>query len=372
MDYGAVIGRAWQIIRQHAWLWILGLLLVGLGSGTLDLTLPSGFDMTGDAAVPQYSVESVAAIVALVGVTALIGLALWIVGVAARGALIAAVNAIENGAKTSLRVAWSAGEEHFGRLFLIGLITAVPGLLLTFLTFVAALPGVAGSAGGEVIAMTVAACLLPLCCALVAVEAILGPVQHFADRAAVIEDLPPRAALRRGWRVLADHLPQTSVLAAIWLFLLLVARLLIVLPLAGVVMPMLFLGVAAPSLEAGALGVTCLTGFVLATGLILFAVLGAFTSAMWTVAYRDWAGLPSASRQTREMPAPDLDLRSASDDTLIAASRDVTGDTGEHAPVITAPPIVPPDPFAAPPATEPEKTTAPDEPPGGEAKNPDR
>ncbi len=372
MDYGAVIGRAWQITRQHAWLWILGLLLVGLGSGTLDLALPSGFDMTGNAAIPLYSIESVAAIVALVGASALIGLALWIIGVAARGALIAAVNAVENGTKTSLRAAWATGEEHFGRLFLIGLITAVPGLLLTFLTFVAALPGVAGSAGSEVIAMTVTACLLPLCCVLVAVDAILGLVQHFADRAVVIEGLSPRAALRRGWHVLTGHLPQAGMLAAIWLFLLLVVRLMIMLPLAGVVMPVLFLGVVMPSVEAGALGVTCLTSFVLAGGLILFAVIGAFTSAMWTVAYRDWAGLPSASRQTREMPAPDLDLRSAPDDALIAASRDVTGDTGEHAPVMAAPPSVPPDPFAAqpPPAAEPEKTAAPDEPPGSEEEKP--
>jgi len=371
MDYGAVIGRAWQITRQHAWLWILGLLLVGLGSGTLDLALPSGFDMTGNAAIPQYSVESVAAIVALVGASALIGLALWIVGVTARGALIAAVNTVENGTKTSLRTAWANGGEHFGRLFLIGLITAVPGLLLAFLTFVAALPGVAGSAGGQVIVMTVTACLLPLCCVLVAVDAILGLVQHFADRAAVIEDLPPLAALRRGWRVLTGHLPQAGVLAAIWLFLLLVARLLIVLPLAGVVMPVLFLGVVAPSVEASALGVTCLTGFALAGGLILFAVIGAFTSAMWTVAYRDWAGLPSASRQTREMPLPDLDLRSAPDDALIAASRDVTGDTGEHAPVMAAPPTIPPDPFATqPPAAELGTPAGPDEPTDGEEEKP--
>jgi hypothetical protein len=219
--------------------------------------------------------------------------------------------------------------------------------------------------------MTVTACLLPLCCVLVAVDTLLGLVQHFADRAAVIEDLPPLAALRRGWRVLTGHLPQAGVLAAIWLFLLLVARLLIVLPLAGVVMPVLFLGVVAPSVEASTLGVTCLTGFALAGGLLLFAVIGAFTSAIWTVAYRDWAGLPSASRQTREMPLPDLDLRSAPDDALIAASRDVTGDTGEHAPVMAAPPTIPPDPFATqPPAAELGTPAGPDEPTDGEEEKP--
>ncbi|MCZ7546881.1 MAG: hypothetical protein M5R40_26675 [Anaerolineae bacterium] len=112
--------------------------------------------------------------------------------------------------------------ENFGRLFLIGLVTAAPGLALAFLTFVAAVPAMTGAYFGDaglggVISATVVACFLPLCCVLALAGLGLGLIQHFADRAAVLEGLPPGPAFRRGWAVLRSHLSEALVLFIVWM-----------------------------------------------------------------------------------------------------------------------------------------------------------
>ena len=198
---------------------------------------------------------------------------------------------------------------HFGRLFFIGLPAAVPALLLALLAYVAALPGVAGEGSDETLAGVVVLCLLPLCCLLSALSLGLNLVQHFADRAAILEGLGAGAAYRRGWSLLVGNLRQVGALAGMWALLTGIARLLIVLPTTGLILPVLLVGVAGEEVAVGSLAATCLAGFLTVVALLLHAVTGVFTSALWTLAYRSLLGrgprgdeeaAPAAERQGPE------------------------------------------------------------------------
>ncbi len=288
MDYGTIIGRAWTITRRYTWLWIPGLLVVGLGSGNVDLALPGGFDIAGLREAITFDVQAVSGIVATIGVLTLFGLALWVLGVIGRGALVAAVDGITREDEVSLITALEGGLRYFGRLFWIGLPAAVPALLLVFLSFILMLPGVSD----DTLAGVVTLCLLPLCCLLVAASLSLTLIQHFADRAAIIEDLEPAAAYQRGWAVLRQNRSRITGLALTWAALTLLARLLLLLPAGGVILPVLFLSVSGVSVSAGPLAVVCLAVFLSVLAFLLHALLSVFTSAMWTLAYRDCTGLP--------------------------------------------------------------------------------
>ncbi len=292
MDYGTMISRAWVVTRQYTWLWILGLLVLGLGSGNIDLSLPSGFDVTGLAVAEPLGPSAVMGVVILTGLLALVGVALWVLGALARGALISAVDQIEREGGESLVDAWLGGVRCFGRLFLIGLPVAVPALLLTFLTYVAALPGIAGEGVIDGLGNVVTLCLLPLCCLLTAASLVLTLAQAFADRAAVIEDLGPGEAWRRGWQVFSGHLDRLPALVVMWALLTIVVRLLVTLPTTGLILPVLFLGVAGAPVGTGPLAVVCLSGFLTVLAMLLFSLVSVFTSTLWTLAYRDWIGLP--------------------------------------------------------------------------------
>ncbi len=318
MDYGAIIGRAWEITRRFTWLWILGLLVVGLGSGNVDLTLPNGFDLAGREEVTPLGAQPVMGVVVLTGLLASIGVGLWVVGAVARGALIVAVDQIEREGGASLVDAWNGGVQAFGRLFLIGLPVAVPALLLTFLTYVSVLPGV-GEGTIDGLGNIVTLCLAPLCCLLTGASLVLTLVQTFADRAAILEDRGPGQAYRRGWEVLTANRGRLTGLAATWALLTLIIRLLITLPSTGLILPVLFLGVVGTPVGTGPLAMVCLAGFLTMLALLLFALVSVFTSALWTLAYRDCAGLSvgAGARQEGEPAAatPVPGMAAAADDS---------------------------------------------------------
>ena len=73
MDYAAIIGGAWGITRRYTWLWVLGLLVVGPGSGSVDLTLPSGFGVAGVEEVVPYQALSAIGLIVVTGLLVVVG-----------------------------------------------------------------------------------------------------------------------------------------------------------------------------------------------------------------------------------------------------------------------------------------------------------
>src|SRR5690606_18210434 len=113
---------------------ILGI-LAGLGGGGT-----SNFQAGGDGngagqpgQFPQFQDEltglAIGVIIALICLAIVIGLAIWAISTIARGGLIAGVDTIESGGKSSFSQAWSAAWQKALTLLGIGIIPAIPGLI---------------------------------------------------------------------------------------------------------------------------------------------------------------------------------------------------------------------------------------------------
>lgn len=284
METGTILSRAWVITRRYTWLWILGLVMTGMGSGNVDLTLPLTPDVTG-ARAETLSIPAVMGVIFVAGVLAVLGVALWVAGAVARAALIVAADRLigaDDDSPLTLGEAVQAGIAHFGRVFLIGIPTAIPALLLTFLAYAGALAALAGDTALN----GVLSVLLALCGVLVLMSLALTLVQHFADRAAVLEGLPPLAAYRRGWSLLWNARQALRGVLALWVGLTLGLRLLLAVPTTGLILPVLFAGVTGSPLAPAALPVLCVAGFLTVMVSLLFAVANAFAGVLWTLAYR--------------------------------------------------------------------------------------
>ncbi len=285
MDYSSIVGQAWRLTWRHKWLWLAGLLAtLGVGGNTAGGGAPTGIDAGGAWTADAITPDRLAVILGIGGVLLLVGIILWVLSVIARGALIAGIDRLERDGVCTPGQAWTAGVENFGRLFLIGLITAVPGLALAFLTFIAAMPAMTGTAGG-VLSATFVACFLPLCCILTLAGLVFGLIQQFADRAAVLENLAPLAAFKRGWAVLKGRLGDLFILFVIWAVIAWFFQLL-TLGVIALVIPLAFRLVYGAAVDFGALFLTLIGVAIGIMAVLIFGVFNTFTSAMWTQAYR--------------------------------------------------------------------------------------
>ena len=235
----------------------------------------------------------------------IIVIALWVLSVIARGGLIAGVQQVEDEGSTTFGRAWRVGAKRFWTLFGISVLTAIPMFILIVVGVVALGAGIAASVGGfnvdEVlgglsIAGTVL-CGISLCCLLVPLALILDQIRTYAERAAIIDGLNWTDAFRRGWLVLKENLGPTIVF---WLIFLAIGLLFAVVIVGGIMAVVAPIGIAfgGANVEPGGsiLVPLCFGGLLAA---IVFALLNSivttFTSATWTLAYREFTGWTPAS-----------------------------------------------------------------------------
>jgi hypothetical protein len=286
MNYGSLLQRTWDIIWEHKFLILLGVLVALGGAGTgggggstsasfsgggaqspeqFEFRPPNGF---GDIGLPPMAVGVV---VVLVIIALVIGLVLWVVSTTARGGLIEGASTIDAGGTSSFAAAWSAGWRRIWTLLGIGILPAIPGFVLLMLGigsfFLMANISGLGDMGAP-FAVSNLALLGGLACLLVPVMLVLGLLRTFANRACMLEGLGVFAAYRRGLNVLMANLGP-----AILLFLIQIA---------------ISIGVGIVFILPGALMALCCLLWpllLLANGLI-----AAFFSTLWTLAWRQWTG----------------------------------------------------------------------------------
>jgi hypothetical protein len=290
MDYGRILSRAWSIIWEHKFLILLGV-IVALGSssggstprgGNVDWSAgEDGFDfemprwrmpdLGDELGVPEVVV--ILAVLLFVSLAVIVGIALWIASTIARGGLIAGVSTIDGGGTSTFATAWRAGWERGWRLLGIGILPAIPGLILLVAGLAAA--GVfAGLYGfvGERVAFAPGAGLgvlfALLACFLVPIALILGLLRTFANRACMLEDLGVIASYRRGLEVLVQNLGPAVILFLLQIVIGAVIGVVMVLP--GFVMV-----------------ICCLLWPLL---LAIKGAIASYFSTMWTLAWREWTG----------------------------------------------------------------------------------
>ncbi len=314
MDYGKVLSRAWEITWRWKVLWILGFLAAlgnGLASGNPTYTMDSS-NWSRTYYGPWIPPNIIALLVSVACLVLIIGIALWVVSVIARGGLIAGVQQVEEAGATSFRPAWHAGASRFWTLVGIGILAAIPVIVLFVLGIVVLIATLGASSAGFSQAPRgagIASAILfggGLCCGSVLLAIVLGQIRIYAERAAILEDLGWIEAFKRGWEVLKENLGPTIVLWLIFLAIGLIFATVIIGGLAAVIAP--FIAIFA-RLDPGAwLAVPICFGGLL--GMLVFALFGSivetFSSATWTLAYRELVGLAAA-------PAAELEAEPAAE-----------------------------------------------------------
>jgi hypothetical protein len=309
MDYGRVLKRAWDITWRWKILWILGFLAaLGSGGGGGSSSGSSSYttgneDWSRWFGHTYYDAEFTAGIIALIvglGCLALIiGIAIWVLSVIARGGLIAGVQQVEEEGQTSFGSAWRAGAKRFWSLFGISFLAAIPLIILVVVGIVVLIAMFAGSgfafaesdvAGGLGIASSIL-CGGVFCCGLVIVSVILQQIRLYAERAAVLEELGWIEAFVRGWNVLKANLGATIVFWVIFFAIGIVLMIAVGIVLVAVVVPFAAIGanvdpgpwILAPICGGGLIAVI--------VGSLISAIVEVFTSATWTLAYREMVGM---------------------------------------------------------------------------------
>jgi hypothetical protein len=224
MDFGKVLSRAWQITWRWKVLWILGFLAsLGSGIGSSNGGTSYQFDSSDwDRWGYQYQFhripgELIALMVGLGCLAILIGIALWVISVIARGGLIAGVQQVEETESTTFLGAWRVGRQKFWTLFGISVLAAIPIIILV-IAGIAAIVGIFAIGGvmdgrsvGVVEVLFSIFCGGTFCCGLAIAVIILSQIQTYAERAAILEDMGWLDAFRRGWQVLKENLGPTII-----------------------------------------------------------------------------------------------------------------------------------------------------------------
>jgi hypothetical protein len=322
MDYGRILGRAWEITWRWKVLWILGF-LASLGQGTWNANGPNYAADSQDLrkwGIQDPSGEIVAGILGIIVAVAclaiLIGIALWVISVIARGGLIAGVQQVEDEGQTTFGSAWRVGVHRFWTLFGISVLAALPIIVLVVVGIVVMGLLIAGTVsaveraaevGGALGGVSLAICGGGFCCGMILVSLVLAQIRIYAERAAVLEGLGWIDAFKRGWDVLKDNLGPTILFWLIFLVIGLVVGFIIVAVLTGIGLPFAAI-LANMDVNTGPwlLAPLCCGGilFVIVAALIS-SVVNTFTSATWTLVYREMtglAGLPPAEAVAEAVP----------------------------------------------------------------------
>jgi hypothetical protein len=284
MEYGKILSRSVNIVWQNKFLIIVGILAAlssalfsGSGGGGSDggdtgFGDPGQFSEFGD----EIAAFAIAAVFAFICVGILIWIVIWVISTVARGGLIASVDSIESGEKSSFRQAWSAGWNKAGTLLGISLLPAIPALILfvigllalgtyggVFAMFGEEFAESAGIAGLGIV-------LAVLACIVMPIMLVLLVLRNFAERACMLEDLGVIEAYRRGTSVLMANLGQAIILILLQIAIFIVLGFLLFLP--GLILVLC----------------CCLWPLLLAVQ----GFIEAFVSALWTLAWRTWTGEP--------------------------------------------------------------------------------
>jgi hypothetical protein len=306
MDYGHLLRKAWDLVWNNKWLFLLGLLAAlaqpgGNNGGSSNWnvpsdeaptyeegeTLPEGDlnleDIFGEdaAVVMPFMALGTGVLVLFVIIAMLIGIAFWSVSTIAHGGLVAGVNTLAGGGTSSFAEAWSAAWKKGWRLIGIALIPAIPVVVMALIVFFLAFGAITSAvtlAEPDAIAKVAAglgATGLIAVCLMGIFAVVLNVWHHFARRACMIEDTGVFESYRRSWEVIRDNFGNVVVLfiiiVMIWLGLGLVLAI-----------PTIFVKFC----------LCCIAW------LIMWAASAAFTtyfSAVWTLAWRAFTGLSGKS-----------------------------------------------------------------------------
>jgi hypothetical protein len=328
MNYGQIIKRSWEILKNNKFLWGLGILagLVSGGGGVPSFNFPSNFqsaqptpatiqtwptvspasgdanlsmanvgrvlgevvDRSGDAVKSPISATTISIIVLCVVFGIIIGLVILYFGTSAQAGLILAVDKLETTSeKMGFKKALNEGKKYFWRIFGAGLLYSA--YVLIFLVICGALIGIAILLNNTVATVVIILLGVVLVIAFLVSCLYLVVLYLFVTQIIVLENLGPIEALKKAHILVKNNWRDVLISWVIMMGIGFVVGLALVLAL-------LIVGAILALVGFGVYGLTGVVGTVIygiIFGIILFVVLlvvrgfiTAYMSIFTTLVYR--------------------------------------------------------------------------------------
>jgi len=351
MDHGRVLGRAWEILWRYRALWVFGVIVVlcaAGSSGNPNYSFGGGDGYEGSNAPPwggepfaEVMPQILGAWAAVAGVILAVIAALCCLGIivtvakviflyVGETALIRMVDHYEEtgekkGVRQGFRLGWSRTAL---RLFIIDLLTRVPGFIVllllvlvgagVFALFVLVRDGVVlkiiGAVAGIGVGFLVILASIVLALAISLVRPLIFRVCALGERGVI-------DSFRVGFDFIKAHLSDTVVM---WLIMIglqigwaivMIPIVLVLLVVGGVVGVLAGLSVGGLTALVAEGAVPWIAGF--AVGLPLFILIMApplvflgglaevYKSSVWTLTYRELRALEGLKNNSGELPAPE-------------------------------------------------------------------
>jgi hypothetical protein len=202
---------------------------------------------------------------------------------------------------TSFRAGWRTGLRRMVPTFLIRFLLGLPSFIIIMAgvgAFLASFIPLVSQAGfrdaerlfaGGMLA-TLFLCFLPACCLGILLNIPLQVLETLSIRALVLEDRGVLGSIRRGWNIFTGNLGDVIV---VWLIFFLVGigvAVVVGLPLAAIafaaVIPLAVMAATSPIFIVPLVLVGILLGLLSAA---IRSVVEAYSSSVWTLAYRQFA-----------------------------------------------------------------------------------
>ncbi len=324
MQYGTLLSRAWHIIWRNKIIWLFGFLaaLGGGGGGGFnyrfgsgDLSRPSGSGLPPELQrqltrffSDQTLVITVIVIIVLIGL--MIALVLALLAALSHSAMVDMVREADETETTHFSTGWRTGLRRMVPTFLIRFLLGLPSFIIimaglaAFLVSFIPLVSRAGFrdaerlfAGGML--ATLLLCFLPACCLGILLEIPLRVLETLSIRALVLEDRGVLGSIRRGWNIFAGNLGDVIVVWLIFFLIGIGVAVVVGLPLAAIafaaVIPLALMAATSPIFVVPLVLVGILLGLLSAA---IRSVVEAYSSSVWTLAYRQFVSRPATLTTT--------------------------------------------------------------------------
>lgn len=301
MDFGGIIKRAWKITWRYKILWLFGLfagssMSGGNGGGgssnySSDFSEFQNLDINNAASEFASGIEQyLGLIIFLIVFLVLIGIAFWIVSVAARGGLVYLVNEAAEERPVKAGPGWSVGFQYWGRLFLVRFLLYLPLVLIVVIVLaVTIIPlALAGSFDSDAFGVG----MLGLCgglavlfLVLVVLGFVVELIDAFAQRHVVLGDTTAIEGIKAGWTNLKTRFKDSLLMWLIQLGFGLAFSIALVVLVVILAIPAVLVGIA-----TGVFGGLLLGFLALLALMVPVAAFSTFSSALWTIFWRRMTG----------------------------------------------------------------------------------
>lgn len=318
MDYTNLLKRAWEIVWNNKFMFVLGFLAAlaggsggggsnfstgGPGSGGDDINIPPEIA----ANIERYWAEYATILIVLVIFFIMLGIVFWLVSLVGKAGLISSAARLDAGESVSFGEAFSVGSNKlvsmvglnlllYGPFIVAGLVAFLIAAATVGSVMVAEISGASGNLEGMIGAFGgLFVCFGLLACLLVPFSLLVNVVYPFSLRGLVLYDYGVVDSVRHGWQVVRDNVGEVIVLIVIFLvigFLFGIVAAAVLVPLGA----LLFLPTILPMINSGTITVANAVFLVLAGIVVgiaaaaLNSVLIAYRSTAVTLAYQQFIG----------------------------------------------------------------------------------